>query len=84
MQFNRLSYFAISTEKEQPVDNLKFYRTLNTAIYGWQELIIPTIPVNYSVQKSSNPCLMKTSNQFTTENYVMTTHFMARIDFVAV
>ena len=32
MQFNRLSYFAISTEKEQPVDNLKFDRTLNTAI----------------------------------------------------
>ena len=49
MQFNRLSYFAISTEKEQSVDNLKFDRTLNTAIWGWQELIIPTIPVNYSV-----------------------------------
>ena len=32
MQCNRLSYFAISTEKEQRVDNLKFDRTLNTAI----------------------------------------------------
>ena len=32
MQCNRLGQFANFTEKEQPVDNFKFDRTLSTAI----------------------------------------------------